>query len=86
MRVKLAEASIVMAGSLIVYSMGPACMIAADRERKEVLAFIGIEVDARIFQEGVLPALCRLTEFVMRQEAPQPVRPAEVALGDPCNA
>ncbi len=85
-RVKLAEASIVMADSLIVYSMGPACMIAADRERKEVLAFIGIEVDARIFQEGVLPALCRLTEFVMRQEAPQPVRPAEVALGDPCNA
>jgi hypothetical protein len=85
-RVKLAEASIVMAGSLIVYSMGPACMIAADRERKEVLAFIGIEVDARIFQEAVLPALCRLTEFVMRQEAPQPVRPAEVALGDPCNA
>jgi hypothetical protein len=85
-RLKIAEASIVMAGSLIVYSMGPACMIAADRERKEILAFIGIEVDARVFQESVLPALCRLTEFVMRQQTQQTVRATEVALGDPCNA
>jgi hypothetical protein len=85
-RLKIAEASIVMAGSLIVYSMGPACMIAADRERKEILAFIGIEVDARVFQESVLPALCRLTKFVMRQQNQQTVRATEVALGDPCNA
>jgi hypothetical protein len=85
-RLKLTEASIVMAGSLIVYSMGPACMIGADRERKEILAFIGLEVDARIFQESILPALCRLTEFVMRQETPQPFRVSEVAIGDPCNA
>ena len=85
-RLKIAEASIVMAGSLIVYSMGPACMIGADRERKEILAFVGLEVDARIFQESILPALCRLTEFVMWQETPQPVRAAEVAIGDPCNA
>jgi hypothetical protein len=85
-RLKIAEASIVMAGSLIVYLMGPACVIAADRERKEILAFIGIEVDARIFQEAILPALCRLTEFVVRQESPQPVRTEEFALGDSCNA
>ena len=85
-RLKIAEASIVMAGSLIVYSMGPACVIGADRERKEILAFLGVEVDARIFQEAILPALCRLTEFVMRQETPQPARVAPVAVGDPCNA
>jgi hypothetical protein len=85
-RLKITEASIVMAGSLIVYSMGPACMIGADRERKEILAFIGLEVDACCFQESVLPALCRLTEFVMRQETSQPVRASEVAIGDPCNA
>jgi len=85
-RLKTAEASIVMAGCLIVYSMGPACVIGADRERKEIVAFIGLEVDARIFQESILPALCRLTEFVMRQETAHPVRTAQVAIGDPCNA
>ena len=85
-RHKLTEASIVMAGSLIVYSMGPACIIGADRERKEILAFIGLEVDARIFQESILPAISRLTEFVMRLETPCPVRDAEIAVGDRCNA
>lgn len=83
---KITEASIVMAGSLIVYSMGPACVIGADRERKEILAFIGLEVDARTFQESILPALCRLTEFVMRLESKQPIRAAEVAVGGRCNA
>ena len=80
------EASIVMAGNLIVYSMGPACLIGADRERSEILAFIGRDVDTHSFQEAILPALCRLTEFVTRQrEAPIMIRP-EVAMGDSCNA
>ena len=83
---KITETSIVMAGSLIVYSMGPACVIGADRERKEILAFIGLEVDVRAFQESILPALHRLTEFVMRQETPQAQRAAKVAVGGPCNA
>jgi hypothetical protein len=83
---KITETSIVMAGSLIVYSMGPACVIGADRERKEILAFIGLEVDARTFRESILPALCRLTEFVMRQETPQALRAAEVAVGGRYNA
>jgi hypothetical protein len=85
-RQQLTEASIIMAGSLIMYSMGPACMIGADRERKEILALIGLEVDARCFQEAILPALCRLTEFVMRHETPQHVGVAQIAIGDPCNA
>jgi hypothetical protein len=80
------EVSIVMAGNLIVYSMGPACLIGADRERSEILAFIGRDVDTHSFQEAILPALCRLTEFVTRQqEAPIVIRP-EVAMGGPCNA
>ena len=83
---KITETSIVMAGSLIVYSMGPACVIGADRERKEILAFIGLEVDVRAFQESILPALHRLTEFVMRQETPQAQRAAKGAVGGPCNA
>jgi hypothetical protein len=84
---KAAEPSIVMAGSLIVFSMGPACLIGADRERREILAFIGLEVDARTFQESVFPAICRLTEFVMRGEEPtELVQPSGVAIGDQCNA
>jgi hypothetical protein len=86
-RSKPTEAAIVMAGSLIVYSMGPACLIGADRERKQILAFIGMDVDARIFQESILPSLCRLTEFVMRPpEISEAVPNAEVAIGDRCNA
>ncbi len=75
------EASIVMAGNLIVYSMGPACLIGADRERREILAFIGRDVDAHCFQESVLPALCRLTEFVTRPQDPAAPSQAEVPAG-----
>jgi hypothetical protein len=81
------DASIVMAGSLIVYSLGPACLIGADRERGEILAFIGRDVDVRVFQESVLPALIRLTEFVTRkQETPAIARGAEVPIEGQCNA
>jgi hypothetical protein len=85
-RDKLTEASIVMAGSLIIYSTGPACIIAADRERQEVLAFIGVEADTRVFHDVIFPALCRLTEFVTR---PLPHANASAAqllpVGDACN-
>ena len=81
------EASIVMAGSLIVYAMGPACLIGADRERGEILAFIGLDVDARLFQESILPALIRLTMFVTRkQDTPIAARSAEVPVGGQRNA
>jgi len=88
-RHKLNEASIIMAGSLIVYSLGPACIIAADREHQEVLAFIGIEANARIFQEAIFPALVRLTEFVTRAISPSSATGRAAALvsqGDTCNA
>jgi len=75
------EASILMAGNLIVYCMGPACLIGADRERREILAFIGRDVDADCFQESVLPALCRLTEFVTRPHDPSALSQAEVPAG-----
>jgi hypothetical protein len=85
-RDKLTEASIVMAGSLIVYSMGPACIIAADREHQEVLAFIGVDAGTHSFHDIIFPALCRLTEFVTR---PLPHANASAAqllpVGDTCN-
>ena len=81
------EASIVMAGSLIVYSMGPACLIGADRERGEILAFLGRDVDARVFQESILPSLLRLTEFVTpRQEPPIVPRSTKLPVEGGCNA
>jgi hypothetical protein len=84
---RLTEATIVMAGNLVVYSMGPACIIAADRERREVLAFIGTEADARIFREAIFPALCRLTEFVTRPASHEAVSSAQAFIvKDVCNA
>jgi hypothetical protein len=81
------ETTILMAGNVIVYSMGPACLIGADRERREILAFIGRDVDAQAFQESILPALCRLTEFVARrQQEPAKVQSTHVPMGGPCNA
>jgi len=81
-----AEASILMAGNLIFYSMGPACLMGADRERREILAFIGRDVDAHSFQQSILPALCRLTEFVTRpQDIAVPGR-TEVPAGGPRHA
>jgi hypothetical protein len=82
-----AETTILMAGNVIVYSMGPACLIGADPERREILAFIGRDVDAHCFQESILPALCRLTEFVTRQQqAPAMARSTQVPIGGSCNA
>lgn len=81
------EASIVMAESLIIYSMGPACLIGADRERGEILAFIGWDVDASVFQESILPALIRLTEFVTRkQQMANMPQNAGLSIGGQCNA
>jgi hypothetical protein len=83
----IVEASIVMAGSLIVYSRGPACLIGADRERGEILAFIGRDVDARPFQDAILPTLIRLTRFVTRKpETPIMARSTELPIGGRCNA
>jgi hypothetical protein len=81
------ETTILMAGNVIVYSMGPACLIGADRERREILAFVGRDVDAHSFQQSIVPALCRLTEFVARRhQAPATVRSTHVPMGGPCNA
>jgi hypothetical protein len=86
-RQPLAEPTIVMSGNLITYTMGPACLVAADRERKEVLAFIGTAADARTFRDTIFPALCRLTEFVVRSTEPNSANAVEtLPVGDACNA
>ena len=62
---KPAGATILMAGSLLVANMGPACLAGMDLERKELLAFIGGEVDPQDYQICVFPVLSRLTQFAM---------------------
>jgi hypothetical protein len=46
--------------ALTVVEMGNACMVGVDRERRELLAFIGRDVDARTYQEFLVPFLCRM--------------------------
>jgi hypothetical protein len=46
--------------ALTVVEMGNACMVGMDRERRELLAFIGRDVDARTYQEFLVPFLCRM--------------------------
>jgi hypothetical protein len=84
---ELAEASVVMVGNLTVYSMGPACIVAADRERRELLAFLGTTVNAPAYKDSIFPALCRLTEFVTRPASSLPAHvELTAAVGDECNA
>jgi hypothetical protein len=83
----LAEPSFLNAGNLAVCTMGPACLIAADRGRKELLAFIGAEVDARTFQKSILPILCRFTEFATSAPSVSLAKTEDpVAVGDEYNA
>jgi hypothetical protein len=86
-RGKTAEASIVMAGSLIIYTMGPACLMGADRDRNEILGFIGRDVDTSVFQDCILPTLLRLTEYVTKLREPSLILKAlEVSGEAACHA
>jgi hypothetical protein len=68
-RGKPAEATIVMAGSLLVANMGPGCIAGIDLEQKELLAFIGREVDSHDYQNYVFPILSGLTQFAMGKKS-----------------
>ena len=50
-----------LSGPLSVVAMGPACLLGVDHERGELFCFIGADVDARTFQEFLVPFLCRLS-------------------------
>jgi hypothetical protein len=57
----LEETLLFAGGPLTIASMGRACLVSVDRELGELLSFIGYEVDARTFQEVLVPFFCRLT-------------------------
>jgi hypothetical protein len=48
-------------GDLIFARMGGGLLVGADREHRELLGFIGAQVDRRVFKECVFPMLMRLT-------------------------
>jgi hypothetical protein len=61
---QLEEPLLLMSGKLTVVSMGTACLLGLDRERGELLCFIGAEVDAGAFQASLVPLFCQLTNEV----------------------
>jgi len=60
----LQEPLVLSSEELIVAIMGPACLVGVDHERGELLCFVGAEVDARTFQEVLVPYFCGLTKEV----------------------
>jgi hypothetical protein len=81
------ETSILIAGDVVTYSLGPACIMAADRGCREILAFIGTSIDIRTFRDAIYPMMLRLTEFIVGSTefaSPDVLRAARV--GDVCNA
>jgi hypothetical protein len=65
----LQEPSHLICGGLTVVAMGAACLLGVDRERGELLGFIGAEIDPRTFQESLVPLLCRLSLEAMETNA-----------------
>jgi hypothetical protein len=48
--------------------MGPACLIAADRQRRQLFAFLGSQIDTRAYREHILPALVQLSRSFRAQD------------------
>lgn len=50
-----------ISGPVAFVEMGSACFFGLDRKRGEILGFIGTRIDARTYQDFVVPLLCRMT-------------------------
>lgn len=58
-----------MCGGLTVVAMGAACLLGVDQERRELVGFIGAEIDPRTFHESLVPLLCRLSLEALETDA-----------------
>ena len=58
---QLEEPLLLSSGQLTIVAMGAACLLGVDHERRELLCFVGADVDARTFQDVLVPFLCRLS-------------------------
>ena len=65
----LQEPLLLISAQLTVVAMGAACLLGVDRERRELLCFIGADVDSRTFQEFLVPFLCRLSAEALETPA-----------------
>jgi hypothetical protein len=61
-REQLDQPVILNCGALEVVQMGPACLLAQDRERRELLGFVGACVDGNTYQEYLVPFMQTMTE------------------------
>jgi hypothetical protein len=48
-------------GPVTFVEMGSACFFGLDQERRELLGFIGTRIDARTYQDFIVPLLGRMT-------------------------
>jgi len=64
----LGEPVFLTSGVLTVVEMGTACLLALDHERRELLGFVGADVDARTHQEFLVPFLCRMTNEAFEEQ------------------
>jgi hypothetical protein len=52
---------VLLTGELTVVTMGPPCLLALDHKLRELVCFIGADIDSKIFQQYLVPFLCRLS-------------------------
>ena len=67
----LREPLVLLTGELTIVTMGPPCLLALDHERRELVCFIGVEVDAKSFQGFLVPFLCRLSVESLEAAVPE---------------
>ena len=58
--------------ALTVVTMGTACLLGVDHERRELLAFIGAGVDTNAYQHVLVPLFCRMLNGQFFVELPTP--------------
>ena len=59
----------IASGALTIVGMGPACLIGVDREKRELLAFIGRAIGTRTHQDFLIPLFCELTSEIFSTSA-----------------
>lgn len=66
---RLEEPMLLTSSGVSVVGMGPGCLFGLDQERRELLGFIGAAIDARTYQEFLVPFFCRMTNEVVYGDA-----------------
>jgi hypothetical protein len=56
-------------GRLTVVTMGIACLMGLDHEKRELIGFIGADIDPRTHQESLVPLLCQMTNEVLAPDS-----------------